>query len=507
MESDTNYCSARSIYKRISKQAKLNKKTKKYNLIEKFNTDKQIVDTVFEDFNYENDNIKSKALNLNYTLDEEYKPYLSYKSLLLYKDSRNLALKAFEWLIFPIKFDVFINEFWEKKPLLVKRNKFDYYNELFSLCEFDIILRKEFLSFTENIDLTTYNDGIKEIHNPIGRAYSPIVWDYYNEGCSVRLLNPQKFSDNIWRLNSVLQEFFSSMVGCNVYLTPPNSQGFAPHYDDIDAFVMQIEGKKLWKVYHPYPHHKPQDKIERVKHLLPLYPSNNFSEKSDFDVHFWANPLIKTVLEPGDLLYMPRGFIHQASTLIEQDIGHINDIESREIFSCGKSKKSREINGNPNKKFKKEAKNDSQHSLHLTLSTCQNNTWGQLIKNAFDLSLKSLMQNNVKFRRSLPPRYLQYTGLPYRNVDLNFDSNKSNDPKCNVGLRTKFVSNFHSLCQDVLQNISPDLAVDIFSISSNAGCYLRDSLPPCLNIYEKMGSIFDDLDNSESCERSNLKLF
>ena len=38
-------------------------------------------------------------------------------------------------------------------------------------------------------------------------------------------------------MNSKLQEYFHCMVGTNAYLTPKNSQGFAPHYDDIEAFV------------------------------------------------------------------------------------------------------------------------------------------------------------------------------------------------------------------------------------------------------------------------------
>jgi len=36
-----------------------------------------------------------------------------------------------------------------------------------------------------------------------------------------------------------------------VYLTPPGSQGFSPHYDDIDAFVLQLEGSKRWRCYRP----------------------------------------------------------------------------------------------------------------------------------------------------------------------------------------------------------------------------------------------------------------
>lgn len=35
----------------------------------------------------------------------------------------------------------------------------------------------------------------------------------------------------------------------NAYLTPPGSQGFAPHYDDIDAFILQLEGRKRWSLY------------------------------------------------------------------------------------------------------------------------------------------------------------------------------------------------------------------------------------------------------------------
>lgn len=115
----------------------------------------------------------------------------------------------------------------------------------------EAVLNSANIQYTKNVDITLYSNGVKELHNLEGRARSHVVWDLYSYGCSVRLLNPQTFVPNIHKLNSELQEFFGCFVGCNAYLTPPHSQGFAPHYDDIEAFILQIEGKKRWKIYEP----------------------------------------------------------------------------------------------------------------------------------------------------------------------------------------------------------------------------------------------------------------
>ena len=39
---------------------------------------------------------------------------------------------------------------------------------------------------------------------------------FFKNGCSVRLLNPQTYSEKIWKLNVTLQEYFGSFVGANV---------------------------------------------------------------------------------------------------------------------------------------------------------------------------------------------------------------------------------------------------------------------------------------------------
>ena len=59
-----------------------------------------------------------------------------------------------------------------------------------------------------------------------------------------------------------------SFVGTNMYLTPPGTQGFAPHYDDVEVFILQLEGKKHWRVYEP----------RTAQETLPRYSSCNFSQ-------------------------------------------------------------------------------------------------------------------------------------------------------------------------------------------------------------------------------------
>ncbi len=75
-------------------------------------------------------------------------------------------------------------------------------------------------------------------------ADAATVWRLFDSGWSVRILHPQRWSDKLWKLMSALETYFGTCMGCNAYLTPKASQGFAPHWDDIDAFIVQLEGKK-----------------------------------------------------------------------------------------------------------------------------------------------------------------------------------------------------------------------------------------------------------------------
>lgn len=66
------------------------------------------------------------------------------------------------------------------------------------------------------------------------------LWKRFDEGCSIRMLSPHSFSETTFNLLRDVQTIFGSFVSSNSYLTPENSQGFAPHYDDIEAFIIQV---------------------------------------------------------------------------------------------------------------------------------------------------------------------------------------------------------------------------------------------------------------------------
>lgn len=94
---------------------------------------------------------------------------------------------AFEHLIAGIGLRDFMNDNFEKKPLYIKRENTDHYRHLkVSTQAIDEMLRSNVVEFTKNIDITSYEDGVRETHNPDGRALPATVWDFYRNGCSVR---------------------------------------------------------------------------------------------------------------------------------------------------------------------------------------------------------------------------------------------------------------------------------------------------------------------------------
>jgi hypothetical protein len=104
-----------------------------------------------------------------------------------------------------------------------------------------------------------------------------------------------------------LAEELGHPVQVNAYITPPQNQGFAPHYDVHDVFVLQVAGRKHWAIHEPV-----------IVDPLPDQPWEQ--RRAEVAARATEQPLIDTVLAPGDALYLPRGTIHAAAALGETAI-------------------------------------------------------------------------------------------------------------------------------------------------------------------------------------------
>jgi hypothetical protein len=85
----------------------------------------------------------------------------------------------------------------------------------------------------------------------------------------------------------------------NVYISWQSHKAFAAHYDTHDVWAVQVEGEKAWNIWegraeypiaHPVFRGQPQAQHEQAKGKLRE----------------------QVLLKPGDLLYLPRGWYHDA---------------------------------------------------------------------------------------------------------------------------------------------------------------------------------------------------
>lgn len=93
-------------------------------------------------------------------------------------------------------------------------------------------------------------------------------------------------------------------VQANAYVTPAQNTGFADHYDVHDVFVLQIAGSKRWRIREPV-------------RAVPLRSEPWTTRTEAVALAAQRPPDLEVTLQPGDCLYLPRGYLHAATALGE----------------------------------------------------------------------------------------------------------------------------------------------------------------------------------------------
>jgi hypothetical protein len=118
----------------------------------------------------------------------------------------------------------------------------------------------------------------------------------YQAGATISLPGFHRAWKPLGALAGAIEDEFDHPVHTNAYITPGSAAGFTPHYDTHEVFVLQIAGRKRWR-------------IEKPPLRLP-HRSQPFNPQS----YVVSAPLLEVDLSPGDLLYLPRGFVHSTTT-------------------------------------------------------------------------------------------------------------------------------------------------------------------------------------------------
>jgi bifunctional lysine-specific demethylase and histidyl-hydroxylase NO66 len=127
----------------------------------------------------------------------------------------------------------------------------------------------------------------------------------HRAGATIILQQAHQIEPPLGRFCRALEHVFSAHVQTNLYLTPPNAQGFRTHFDNHCVLVAQIEGEKAWRLYD-----KPVDTPYR-------------GERYRSGEHAAGELRQEFVLKAGDCAYVPRGMMHDASTSGEAPSLHI----------------------------------------------------------------------------------------------------------------------------------------------------------------------------------------
>lgn len=204
---------------------------------------------------------------------------------------------AVEWLIDPIGLSAFERDFYERRLCLVTRGDPDYYARLLSHQDLDVVLAAHNVSDSD-IRLVRGEDNIPKgaYTGPSGRIDALGVVREFDQGATIIFNQLHRRVPALGEFCASLGEAFGSRVQANTYLTPPNAQGFEPHWDTHDVFVLQISGRKRWSIYD-------------TKVALPL-KGQRFDPARDV-----PGPVTEQFeLESGCAVYIPRGLIHSAQS-------------------------------------------------------------------------------------------------------------------------------------------------------------------------------------------------
>ena len=204
-------------------------------------------------------------------------------------------------LLAPVSPDEFLSRYWARQPLFC-RGSADRFATLLSWTVLNELLahhwreprRFRLARQGRDIDPASYSD-VAASH---ARIRASDVTDQLRRGATLSFDAIDELHEPLTRLSESFETFFRSDTQINLYAAWRALHGLDLHRDDQEVFILHLEGRKRWLLYG-----SSVDGVDRTELSSAAVPP--------------AGASLDQVLEPGDLLYIPRGCYHVAVPMNE----------------------------------------------------------------------------------------------------------------------------------------------------------------------------------------------
>jgi bifunctional lysine-specific demethylase and histidyl-hydroxylase MINA len=215
---------------------------------------------------------------------------------------------TFADLLAPVTPEEFARDVQGKKPLHIP-GRSDKFAFAMSWDQLNALLNQTAIWTPRNLNLALDKTVLQPAaysHETIGRDGNRVltvdferVRQLIAQGASLVLNEVETFTPGLKRIAETLGQDPGGKVQCNLYCSWQKHQAFNIHFDTHDVFALQVTGEKVWRIYRRHfknPVNHPAFKLIPG----PVHDAN-------------AGPVqMEIVMRPGDLLYIPPGFYHDA---------------------------------------------------------------------------------------------------------------------------------------------------------------------------------------------------
>jgi ribosomal protein L16 Arg81 hydroxylase len=222
-----------------------------------------------------------------------------------------------EFLLAPTSLEDFFSRHWERAPLIVARSEPERYAGLLDASDLDYVISNAFAQQKSSVETLGDADATRHLE---GREPQHVaeIYEAYRRGATVRVNRVHQYWKTLREMCARLEQLFGFPVKANLYCSPASAHRSARHYDNHDVLVLQLSGRKHWRVYRPVVNlplaNVPPLPFEERTEMLKYARGGPKKGRADISDEESGAPTHELTLDAGDLLYLPRGFVHEAWT-------------------------------------------------------------------------------------------------------------------------------------------------------------------------------------------------